>query len=97
MVTHFENLWCKSESLHKDIEQETVADIIKEITMKLGLFSAISQKNLANEDLENAKTHLMGEILLSLTKLSLKENIDVYVALNTAIMQHNISNYTTKY
>ena len=98
-MIHFEELWDKCETFHKEnINDESSFDIIQELTMKLGLYAAIAQKSeISSEDIEKAKSRLMGEILLSLTALSLKDNINVYDALNTAQIQHSIETYSVKY
>lgn len=99
MMIHFEELWEKCENFHKEnSDNNTHDEIIKELTMKIGLYSAIIQKpEIASKDIEQAKSRLMGEILLSLTELSLKDNINVFESLNTALQQHRIDYYSNKY
>jgi hypothetical protein len=99
MIIHFEELWEKCENLHKEYsEDDSVSEIIAGLSMKLELYSAIDQKSeISLEDVEKAKSRLMGEILLSLTALSLKDNINVFDALNIAQMQYSIGLYSTKY
>jgi len=99
MIAHFEDLWEKCESFHKENSgDESSADIVQELTMKLGLYSAIIQKSeVSSDDMEKAKSRLIGEILLSLTALSLKENINVFEALQSALTQRSINHYSDKY
>ncbi len=99
MIIHFEELWEKCENLHSEYsESDSVSDIINGLTMKLGLYAAIDQKSeTITKDMEKAKSRLMGEILLSLTALSLKDNINVFDALNTAQLQHSIGIYSSKH
>lgn len=98
-MMHFEELWEKCENFHKDnTADETVSDILNEFLMKLNLFASISAKSeISSEDIEKAKSRLFGEILLSLTAISLKENINVYDALQIALTQRSISHYSEKY
>lgn len=98
-MIHFEELWEKCENYHKEnsIDNST-NDIITELTMKIGLYSALSQKpEVASNDLEKAKSRLMGEILLSLTALSLKDNINVFEALGMALKYQSIEHFSNKY
>lgn len=80
---HFEELWEKCEKTHQ--EDNPVSSILDELAMKINLYRAISEKTDApKEELEKVKSRTMGEILLTLTNLSLVENINVFDALNTA-------------
>jgi len=99
MAIHFEQLWLKCENFHKEnLSNNSVAEITNELIMKIGLYSAIDQKTeIASEDMEKAKSRLMGEILLSLTALSLQDNINVYEALYLALSQRSISTFDSKY
>ena len=98
-MLHFEELWEKCENFHEETsKEESSIDIVNELAMKIGLYSAIIQKSeIASEDMEKAKSRLMGESLLSLTGLSLKDNINVFDALGTALTQRNITHYSKKY
>lgn len=99
MILHFEDLWVKCENFHKDNSaNDTSTDIINEIMMKINLYAAIAQKSeISSDDMEKAKSRLIGEILLSLTAISLKDNINVFDALKTALLQHNIGYFSDKY
>jgi len=96
---HYEELWEKCEEYHKESSIDDDAEsIVKEITMKLGLYDAVNKQISSSiEDKEKAKSRLLGEILFSLTALSLKDNINVYEALQIALMHHNIDLYSDKY
>lgn len=98
-MAHFEDLWEKCEEYHSETTSSDDSEsIVKEITMKLGLYDAINrQVDSSVEDKEKAKSRLLGEILFSLTSLSLKDNINVYEALQVALMHHNIDLYSDKY
>lgn len=80
---HFEELWEKCEKTHQ--EDNPIESILDELAMKINLYRAISEKKDApKEELEKVKSRTLGEILLTLTNLSLVEGIDVYRALYTA-------------
>ena len=83
MPIHFEELWEKSEQYHKhNSSEDSTEDILDEIMLKINLLRAIEQKTeLPKEEAEQAKSRLLGEILFSLTNLSLKDNINVFEAL----------------
>jgi hypothetical protein len=83
MVVHFEELWEQCEKLHHD--EGTSSTLIDELMMKLNLYKAIDQKSeIPKEESQKIKARTMGEILLTITNLSLIDNINVFNALNTA-------------
>ena len=85
MPPHFEDLWLLAEGSQK-LLNKTPQLLIDELQIKIGLYKAISIKSdIPIDDLLNAKTRIMGEILLSLSGLSLVDDIDVYQALSVAI------------
>jgi hypothetical protein len=96
---HFEDLWEKCENYHSENStEESSSEVIHELMMKLKLYSTIIDKSETQlEDIKRAKSRLMGEILLSLSALSLKDNINVFNAMNTALIHHNIEDYSDKY
>ncbi len=83
MILHFEDLWEESEKLHQDINNTDVSVIIDEILMKLKLYKILNDK-IKTEDQQKAKSRLLGEILFTITKLSLKDNINVFESLAIA-------------
>jgi hypothetical protein len=93
---HFEELWEKSEQFHQaNSSLDSVDDIIEELTLKIGLYKAINQRAEISEDnKKEAKSRLLGEILLTLTSLSLKDNVNVYEALQITLLQHSITHYS---
>lgn len=99
MTVHFEDLWEKCELLHQDfVEQEETQSIINELLIKLNLYKALNEKTeIPKEDLEKAKSRTFGEILLTLTNLSLKEKINVFDALATAYKYRAVEHYTEKH
>lgn len=98
-MIHFEDLWEKCEKFQKDNSSNNSSeDILDEIILKINLLKAIETKtDLPKEESEQAKSRLLGEILLSLTDLSLKDNINVFEALNVALLRHSITYYSNKY
>lgn len=85
-MKHFEELWEKCENLHKEMGvAEAVPTIMDELAMKINLYKLLDGKtDLPPEEREKVKSRTMGEILLTLTHLSLKDNINVFEALNIA-------------
>lgn len=97
MIIHFEDLWEKCESFHKNSSSEDNSLLIlKELELKSGLYSALKDKPI-NEEINKIRTRLFGEILLTLTNLSLRENINVFQALQLALQHREIETYSKKY
>lgn len=87
---HFEDLWEKCEKSHSDISNDTTSSIIEELLLKISLYqSLIHQNKLSIEDLKKIKSLAFGEILLTITKLSLKEDINVFEALAEILQSRN--------
>ncbi len=78
---HFEELWEECEKLHKDLDKETSSEILNELIHKCKVYDAINSTSLEEEDKLPAKEVICGIILFSLTKLSAKDNINVYKVL----------------
>jgi hypothetical protein len=99
MLMHFEELWEKSEQYHnQNSSEDSPEEILNEVVLKINLLKAIEVKtDLPKEETEQAKSRLLGEILFSLTNLSLKDNINVFEALKTALLGHSIGHYSNKY
>jgi len=85
-MKHFEELWEACENLHQEVNaQDSVSTIIDELGMKINLYKMIDgRSDLPLEDRQKVKSRTMGEILLTLTQLSLKDNVNVFDALNVA-------------
>jgi len=83
----FEELWNKSEEFQKNASKETTTqNIIEELLLKLNLYKAIDLKTeIPEEERQKIKSRTLGEILLTFTCLSLKDNINVYEALSVAL------------
>lgn len=104
---HFEDLWERCESFHKEegekgLDTQTILD---DLEMKIKLYRMVDKnpfivpelEHPLNDDKEKAKSRLLGEILLTLTNLSLNDNINVFDALAVAHKQHTINSYIKKY
>ena len=89
MPKHFETLWETCESFHKGSDT-SIAISIDELMLKLNLYKAIDQKvEIPEKEREKIKSRTMGEILFTLTKLSLQDNINVFEAMKTALQYHS--------
>lgn len=91
---HFEELWEKCEQVHKDSKAgDTALSIMDELSMKINLYKLLDGKtDIQKEELQKIKSRTMGEILLTLTKLSLVDNINVYEALSIAQQYRSAEN-----
>lgn len=96
---HFEDLWEKCEAFHKaESSQDVSSSLIDELMMKMNLYKVIDLKSeIPEEDRQKIKSRTMGEILLTVTQISLKDNINVYEALKVALEYKSIENYSIKY
>jgi hypothetical protein len=88
----FEKIWENSEKLHEGDGSPTTA-ILDELSMKINLYKMIDSKtDVPDDERQKVKSRTMGEILLTLTHLSLKDNINVYEALSIASQYRNAEN-----
>lgn len=94
-MNHFETLWEQCEKFQKEVTaNSTVQQSIEELVMKVSLYKAIDSKtDIPEEDRQKVKSRTLGEILLTLTALSLKDNINVYDALNIALQYRSVDHY----
>ena len=53
--------------------------------MKVNLYRSIEAKELPENEKVKVKSRIMGEILLTLTHLSYKDNLNVFESLNLAM------------
>ena len=86
MSIHFEELWEKCEKFHQEAgNNDPVSTIVNELMLKVDLYKMIDAKiEIPEEERQKAKSRTMGEILLTLTCLSLKDNINVFESLSIA-------------
>lgn len=98
MTAHFEELWTECENVHLASNGVALSGLLEELVLKVNLYRAIDQKTeLPPGELANMKSRTMGEILLTLTGLSAKDNINVFEALSVAQQFHAIEHYSKKY
>lgn len=99
MSNHFEDLWESAEkTLQEDTDVSDSASILKEIYSKLTVYTALdSNASMSQEDRSRLKIHIFGKILLTITQLSYKDNVDVYKALKSALDEARISQLEEKY
>lgn len=98
-MAHFEELWEQCEMFHKKSEgQDKNPVLIEEVMMKFNLYKVIdARQDLSEEEKQKLKAFTLGEVLLTLTHLSLVDNIDVYKALQTALHYKSIESFNKKY
>ncbi len=81
-MMHFENVWEECEKSHGEITSENINTILSELELKINFYKKIIEiSKEPSEDIQNIKSRTLGEILYTLTKISLKENINVYESL----------------
>lgn len=92
MIISFSELWEKCEQLHKDASSDaSVSTIIDELEYKIALYKAIDKKKeIPKEENAKIKSRTLGEILLSLTNISLIDDINVYDSLNQALQYRKV-------
>lgn len=87
----FDQIWEEGESLFQGESTEDLESVLKSLEMKINLFRILSsKKEIPEEDLKSMKFKIIGEILLTMTNLSLIENINVHHALKESIQIRSI-------
>ena len=96
---HFEELWELCENFHKEATDMTdIQNVIAALFLKVNLYKSLdAQKDIVGEEMQKVKSRTMGEIVLALTCLSLKDNINVYEALGTALQLRSVDHYNKKH
>jgi hypothetical protein len=95
----FEDLWNKCEGFQKDASANTqVQQITDELVLKINLYKVIDAKQeIPEEERQKVKSRILGEILLAITCLSFKDNINIYESLSLALQYRSIDHYDKKY
>jgi hypothetical protein len=96
---HFEELWEKCENLHQEMgSKSSTEELISQLAMKLDLYKTLDTKTeIPEEDRRQAKSRILGEILLTITNLSLKDNINVFESLGVALQYRSVNYFGQKY
>lgn len=99
MPIHFEELWEKCEQFHQEASKDrTIPGLIDELMMKLNLYKVIDSKTeISDVERQKIKSRTLGEILLTLTDVSLKDNVNVFEVLNIALQYRSVEHYSQKY
>lgn len=99
MLKHFEHLWEDAENYYKDTSNATgVSSILEELVLKINLYKTIDESDKFPKDQKDKiKMHTFGEIVMTLAQLSLKDNINSYAALRTALQYKKIEDLEKKY
>lgn len=79
----FEDIWNTAENKNKlSLFNENINSIIEEIKLKLEMYNNLNNLDISPEELNKLKTISFGEILFSLSKISLLDNINVAAGLH---------------
>lgn len=83
---HFEDLWEAAEALYAPtIADATVATVVQELSAKLMVYKAVSDRDVKPEEKAKVIQAIFGKILMACVQLSLKDNINAYAALQDGI------------
>ena len=99
MAAHFEEIWVNCENFHKEsgVLSNDVQNLLEELILKINLYKTMDAKGeIPVEDQQKVKSRLMGEILLTLTGLSFKDDINVYDSLNIALQYRSLVHHGKK-
>lgn len=97
MAIHFEELWERCERFHQDKGGFTTSsDLLDELALKINLYKAIDAKggDIPTEEAVKIKTRTLGEILLTITHLSLKDNVNTFDALASALQYRSVEHFS---
>lgn len=91
-VHHFEELWEQCEKYHIDsIKEQNHLSIYDELILKINLYKALDNKTeISEHERKNIKSRILGEILFTLTSLSIKDDINVFSALNMTLQLRQV-------
>lgn len=94
---HFEDLWLKCESFHKN-SNDKVSTLIDELSLKINLYKTIDLKeDIPTEDKKQIKARTLGEILLTITHLSLIDDVNTFKSLSDALQYRELEFYSKKH
>lgn len=97
MAKHFEELWEEAENLYKE-EPIYIDGAIRELQAKFSVYESLDRaEKIPDEEKKKLKSHTMGKILACLAQISLKDNINTFAALATAIDDIKVEQLEAKY
>jgi hypothetical protein len=91
---HFEDLWAQAEAFHQANNKDNdLQSVLEGLILKINLYKTLdSQTDFPPKEMQKIKTRTLGEILLTMTNLSLKNDVNVYEALATALQYRQSGN-----
>lgn len=92
-IVHFEELWDKSEKLASGLNITEPTEILGKISSVVDEIRDIYKAAANAKDkqlVQGMKSKALGRMLLNISALSAKENIDVYAALKDQLDIHEI-------
>lgn len=86
----FSELWEKCEQYQK--ESGNLDNLLQDLLLKINLYKAFANERATEippEELHKVKVRTLGEILFTITGISLKDNVNVFDALVQALQFKN--------
>lgn len=102
MPKHFEEVWDQCESLFKETGElaatEKSSSLTDNLIFKINLYKAVDLKNdIPDAERQKIKSRTLGEILWTLTNISMIDNINVFEALNSIYEYRSVEHFSKKY
>lgn len=91
----FEQLWNDCENSQIKLTSSDFNSLLDEVSLKINILKGINNKILSVEAKKEAIEYMYGEILYTMTGISLIENINVYPLMNK-ILQEKLKGNSTK-
>jgi hypothetical protein len=88
-IKTFEQIWEEAETINP-FKSDNLSQIIENIKLSLSNYNDISISSLPEEIKSSLKSKYMGEVLFFLTGISIRDNINIYVALKKEIEENKI-------
>ena len=101
-MAHFEDLWNEAEQLlAENTKVSRLEELGREGEVKMRLLGCVRQlqyeDHRSDEEVKSLMTRTMGKLLLTLTQISMKENIDVFAALKDAVEAEKVYIFEKRY
>jgi hypothetical protein len=98
MSDQFADLWNTAESLlQTETNSLSVQNLTEQLITQMSAYRAIDESTAPVEAKNKLKENWMGSILLTMTQLSYKDNINTFTALQLAVEKIKILELSTKY